>query len=359
MNATETIRGARLLRGSLIAALVIGVGAVVTWGFIRSHNELASEAERERPIKAPLKISSENGAPVIKLDPDTERRNGIETSTLTSAQHAVQVRAYGSVLDLARLTELSNSYASAKAQLQTAQAKIEASRAEAERSRKLFENSTAASLKEVQAAQAAFGIDKAAVAAAESQVRTLAATADQEWGLVLGTSLIDGSAMVTRLIERRDFLLQVTLPPDVFVSKAPATATLQIDRKTRATITFVSPATRTDPKIQGVSFFYIASAESGVLPGMNVLAFLPSGITVEGVVVPAAAVVWLRGRAWIYRRTSSDMFTRVDVSTDQPAPGGGYIVEGLPQNVQIVTQGAQSLLSEEFRAQFQIGGVQK
>jgi hypothetical protein len=165
--------------------------------------------------------------------------------------------------------------------------------------------------------------------------------------------------MITRLIERQDFLLQVTLPPGISIVSPPAVATEQLAKGARAEITFVSPATRTDPKIQGISFFYIAPAGSGVMPGMNVLVFLPSGMTVEGVTVLAAAIVWWQDRAWVYRRTSPDTFTRAEISTELPAPGGGYIVKTWPKETQIVTRGAQLLLSEEFRAQIQVGEDKK
>jgi hypothetical protein len=95
------------------------------------------------------------------------------------------------------------------------------------------------------------------------------------------------------------------------------------------------------------------------MPGMNVLAFLPSGMTVEGVTVPAAAIVWWQDRAWVYRRTGANTFTRAEISTDLPAPGGGYMVKTLPKETQIVTRGAQLLLSEEFRAQIQVGEDKK
>ena len=39
---------------------------------------------------------------------------------------------------------------------------------------------------------------------------------------------------------------------------------------------------------------------------------------------------------------------------DEPAPGGGYIVAGMPPDVEIVSSGAQLLLSEEFRSQIQV-----
>ena len=47
---------------------------------------------------------------------------------------------------------------------------------------------------------------------------------------------------------------------------------------------------------------------------------------VEGVAVPASAVVWWQGRAWIYQRTGASSFTRMTIATDLPAPDGGYIV---------------------------------
>jgi hypothetical protein len=215
------------------------------------------------------------------------------------------------------------------------------------------------SLAQLETAQASFRIDQAAVEAAESQVRTLAATAAQEWGSVLAKSLADRSPMVAGLIERRDFLLQVTLPPGVSLPKPPPAATVQSSKDARTAITFVSPATRTDPKIQGVSFFYTVSAESGLLPGMNVLAFLPSGVSVDGFSIPPEAIIWWQDRAWIYQRTDAESFARIEVSTELSTPGGGYIVRDLPNNAEIVTRGAQLLLSEEFRAQIQVGEDKK
>jgi hypothetical protein len=339
----------------LVAAAVVAFGALMGWGFLAGRNEAAIEAERERAIKVPIRVSSENGEPVITLDADTQQRSGIETAALPSAPHQEELRAYGMVLDVARLTELSNNYANAKAQVQTAQAKLAMSKPAFERAQKLFSEPHVVSQAQLQAAEAAFGTDQASLAAAEAQVRALTATAYQEWGSVLGKSLVDESPMITRLIERQNFLVQITLPPGVILPVPPATASIEAGKAARAKITFVSPATRIDPKIQGVSFFYTAAAESGVLPGMNVLAFLPSGRSIEGVTVPASAIVWWQGRAWVYRRTGRDTFIRVEIATDLLAPGGGYFVKDVPKDAEIVTRGAQLLLSEEFRAQIQVG----
>src|SRR5579859_1118565 len=339
---------------ALVAVAIVALGALMAWGFLAGRHEAAEEAESEQTIKVPVRVSSENGEPVIAVDAETQKRSGIETASLPSAPFQEQVRAYGMVLDVARLTELSNNYANATAQVETARAKLAMSQPAYERAQKLFNETHVVSQAQLQAAEAAFGTDQASLAAAQAQVRTYTATAYQEWGSVLGKSLVDGSPTITRLIERQDFLLQITLPPGVVLKTAPAKASIEVGKGGRAAITFVSSATRIDSKIQGVRFLYTAAAESGVLPGMNVLAFLPSGTSVEAAAVPASSVVWLQGRAWVYRRTGQDKFARMEIATDQPARGGGYIVKDMPKDAQVVIRGAQLLLSEEFRAQIQV-----
>jgi hypothetical protein len=348
----------QLLRRLIAVFVAACLGVGIIWGFIAGRTEAAREAQREKPVKSALRISSENDEQVITLDADAQQFNGIQSVIVTPAPYQDRVRAYGTIVDLARLTDLSNGYQNAIASLQSARAKLAASRPAMQRAQTLNRDK-AVSEAAVQAAQATFGADQAVEVSAESQVRTLSATAQQEWGSVLGKALIERSPVITRLIERQDVLLQITLPPGISVAMPPQTATIATVNGLQAQIKFLSAATRTDPKIQGISYFYIAAADSGVLPGMNVLAFMPTGKIVEGVTIPDTAIVWWQDRAWVYRRRAPDKFTRVSIATDLPAPGGGYITESLPIHAEIVTQGAQTLLSEEFRAQIQVLGEDK
>jgi hypothetical protein len=77
------------------------------------------------------------------------------------------------------------------------------------------------------------------------------------------------------------------------------------------------------------------------------------------ITIPASAIVRWQDKAWVYRRIDPERFARTEIATDLPAPGGSYIVAGLPGGVEIVTRGAQLLLSEEFRAQIQVGEDKK
>jgi multidrug efflux pump subunit AcrA (membrane-fusion protein) len=339
----------------LIAAVaVLFVGGLVTWGFIASRGEAAHEAEREQPIRAPQRVSTQNGEPVITLDTAAQRNSGITTGRLNNARHPQSLRAFGTVLDLHALTDLSNQSANARAQVETSRAKLAASQTAFERAQELYKDQQNMSAAQLQAAEATFRTDQAGLAAAQSQLRTLAVTAQLNWGPTLSHALLNATPLLTRLTTRRDILLQVTLRPGQAVTPPPADAWVELDDGSRRPLVLVSAATKTDPRIQGVSFFFSVPATSGLLPGMSVVAFVPTSRTVEGVVVPPSAIVWAQGGAWAYFRTGPNTFARRAVPTDLPAPAGGYVMPGQADNVEVVIQGAQMLFSEEFRAQAQV-----
>jgi len=344
-----------MLRRAIAALIVVGAGVAVVWGFMEGRNERAIEAAREAPIKAPLRVSVVAGEPTITLDAAAQQSGGVQTIALQNVARQNQVQAYGTVLDLQALTELSNSYTSTRAQLQTAQAKLAASRAAFERAQRLYRDQQNVSAAQLQTAEAAFRVDEANVAAAEAQLQNLASSATQQWGSVIGRALVDRTPMLLRLLQRQDVLVQVTLPPGEYLADPPKAALAQAGNAVPAKLEFVSPAPRTDSRIQGISYFYSAPARSGLLPGMNVVVMLSSGKATNGVLIPGSAVVWSEGRAWAYFRTGEQTFARREVATAAPSADGGYIVGGVLPETQVVAQGAQLLLSEEFRSQIQVG----
>ena len=347
----------RRLVHTLFAVLAIaGLAALTTWGFIQGHAELVRDAEGEQPIKAPPRVSFENGETAIKLEAAAQQQSGLRTVELQKTQHHEQMRAYGSVLDVQPLLDLHNNYALAKAQVDATRAKLDASSAEFEREDKLFKTRmSVVTLDKLQTAEAAFHTDESALASAKAQLRTVEDTAKQSWGPVLGQPLGEENETLARLVQRRDYLVQVTLSPGVLIDGPPQTATIQLENGHRQEIHFISPATKANSSIQGVSLFYTLPASSELLPGMNVLALLLLASTVEGVIVPKDAVVWWQGRAWVYVRTSPSTFARRAIAADYPLPQGEYLDRALPGGAEVVVQGAQMLLSEEFRAQIQVG----
>lgn len=337
----------------VVCLLALGVAGWKVTSELRQTDpdDERSQAAKPSPNRAGPSRGEGADPASVRLSPDQQKQIGLETALLKAEPHREQLRAYGTVLDIARITELTNNNANAKAQLQTAQAKFEVAKSAFDRIKNLVESS-ALPKKEAEVAEGTFRTDQAALAAAESQVKTLAATAQQEWGPVIGKGIIERSPEVVRLIERDQFLIQVTLSPGASLAEPPRAALAQAPtRDANIDLQFVSPATRTDARIQGLSYFFAAPGDSGLLPGMSTIVYVPSGKTYEGVFVEDAAIVRWQGRSWVYLRTGPDTFKRHPISTDQPVSDDDYVVRDIPAGSEIVMRGAQILLSEEAKSE--------
>ena len=337
-------------RAALAVLAAAALGGIAAYGLIESRGEAAHDPRQERGTEAARPAPEDDAGGVITLDAAAEQTDGIKTVVLHNAPHQQQLRAYGAVLDATALSDLANRRAEAKAQLDIAQAKLAASRAAFERAQKLFHDRQNISAAELQVAEAAFRVDEAGLAAAQSRLQTVAITARQSWGPTLGQAVIDAAPLLQRLIGRQDVLIQVTLRPGQAIAEPPADASVTLDDGSRAPLHFIAAATKTDPRLQGRSFFFTAPGDSGLLAGSSLIALLPAGPPVEGAEVPASSIVWREGHAWAYFRTGPGSFARRAIATDRRASdGGGYIVRGIPDNSVVVVTGAQMLLSEEFR----------
>jgi hypothetical protein len=336
----------------IVLALGAGLGSLLPT--LLAPGKAEDEDKAKSALGPPSRVTVKDGVTVLTLSAADRQDSGIETARPSPSPAQEPVVGYGTVLDAAPLTELSNRYLEAESQVQTAGARLAVSRGAFERATLLYKDRQNISSAQLEGAQGSFEVDKAALEAARSRLTSVAASARQAWGSVLGAALIDRAPLMTRLIERADYLVKVTLPPGAAVARPPETAIARLNGATQMQLTFVSPATTIDPRVQGISYLYRAAAEAALLPGLNLEVRLLTEAVERGVVVPESAVVWLQGQAWIYLRTDPDTFVRREIALDRPGPDGGYIVTGLPADAEIAVRGAQMLLSEEFRAQVPI-----
>ncbi len=342
------------LKSIMLIVLAGGIGALLMWTFMKGHKGFATEQDSAPPVKEAAGASTQGSKSVLTLDKDAQIKGGIVVAPLETISHQEEVQAYGVVVELQDLADLYGNYSAAKAQVKKMQASLEASRKDYERVKTLYEDNKNVSEKAFQAAEATWRSDEASARAAQDALHSLEATARQRWGGVLAKWLFEVSPAFDRLIKQEDVLIQITLPSDVQISSAPQTAWVEAADGKRTSAEFLSLSPRTDPRLQGMSFFYLVPAQTpGLLPGMNVLAYLPVGPPVQGVVVPASATVWWQGKVWTYMQKEPEHFVRREVSTEAPVKDGWFVVKDLSAGDRLVVSGAQLLLSEEFHSQIQ------
>lgn len=335
--------------------VLMGIVLLSVWAFIEGRREVAMEQERERPVNAPLRVSYKDNEAVITLDKETVERSGIAVSVFKQIFHRAEVRAYGMVEDVQDLIDLRNGYITAKAQLEKSEAVLEASRREYERLEALNKDNKTISDKNLQAAKALYLSDRSGVLSANEALLVMEYKIQQQWGKGVSEALLGNSSLIDRFIRQEDLLIRVTLPADIHIVSFPQTALIQI-ADSLASASLLSPAPQTDQRIQGISLFYTMPVKgTGLIRGMNVTAYIPLGPESKGLIVPRSAIVWRDGNAWVYVEEEKGKFVRHEIQTDNPVEKGFFVSKGIMPGDRLVTKGAQSLLSEEFRTMIQVG----
>ncbi len=343
----------RDLKWTLGGALAILAAVLLIWtavGHLARASGQGKDKEEERPIETPSRVSVQNGETVVTLDAATQGRLGLTLATLEALSIRQQLRTSATVLPVDDLTSLRDAYVVARSKLEKARVNVDVSRKEYERLKSLYQNDQNSSLKALEVTQAALSTDQADADTAERQLALQESIAQQRWGKIVASWIAGGSPSLQRILDQRDLLVQVTLPPGN-ASAAPQTASLQVPGAGIVRATLVSTFPRVDPRIQGTTLLYLTTAHPGLTPGLNLVARLSLGQLMRGIVVPEAAVVWWQGRAWVYQQTSPERFVRREVPTEDPLEKGWFVGTGFSAGDKLVVGGVQMLFSEEFRSQ--------
>ena len=283
----------------------------------------------------------------VVMDKEACEKAGIVSAPLRRISRARQSEAYGRVLSLKGLADLRRSYVLAVARVENAKAKLRVSKVEYKRLKSLYSQNQSSSLKNLQLAESLRSQDQVNLETARTRRRLLAGTALQQWGKVIADRLSTGDRFYWRLMERRDLLLLVSLPPGEDISPMPREVTIQPPGKARLAARYVSASPRTDPQIQGLSYFYTVSTKSGQLrTGMNLAVFVPKGQPVDGFLIYSRAVVWQNGQPLVFVQSGEGRFTARPVATNMPVKAGYLVRAGFSASDRVVVTGAQALLSE-------------
>ena len=319
---------------------------LVVSGCNRSASKGPEEEEAGPTSKSPAELSWADGQAILTLETVPQKRLGLVTTPLAASAERFEITAPAVILSVQDLVSSRNGYVAAQVQLAKSRADTDVAGAEYSRLKTLFGQNQNASEKSLQAAEAVSKARDADLAAAEQQVTLDEAAIRQVWGKVVTKWIVEDSTELRQVLNQRQMLVQVTLPSIESV-ELPQKVSLELPDSTRTEATFVSPVPRADPRIQGKSYLYVGSSESGLPPGTNLLAHLAVGARMAGVIVPSSAVVWSEGKAWVFQQTAQDRFIQRPLATNLPVENGYFVASGFQAGDKVVTQGAQALLSQE------------
>jgi membrane fusion protein, multidrug efflux system len=345
--------------------IIIGLQAfliiVLFWVLVfygKDEYDAYNQAQEEE-VATPNRVSQNQGATVVTLSQEAQSQSDIKTEKITSGKHQNTLAALGQVLNIDTLIELRTRYLNAKANASIARASLTNSQQDFQRMQALNKDDKNVSDHAVLVAQAAFKADQAKVQAAETEANNLRDTMRQTWGSTLAdeASKENVSPNLQALLQHREVLVLITLPLDNGTPKAGESISVTPTGSNNKAITanYLAAAPLTDATIQGKTYYYRASADvlrAGMRVNVQLKDSSQSEKAVTGFVVPAKAVVWYGGKAWVYKKQDKTQFVRLPISVDSPSNGGWFNQsKQLNSGDELVVNGAQLLLSEEFKYQ--------
>jgi hypothetical protein len=312
----------------------------------KASHPRADEEKDDKPITSSAAQVSRDAAGnvVVAMGPPAQKEIGITTEILKPIVRPVEVEAYGFVLDPTPFSKLN-------ADLTSAQAALDSSGAQYRRTKRLYAEQKNASLRDLQSAEATYLNDKAHVEALEQQLR------DAWGGQIAQIDSRTRGELINALIDRRQAIARVTAPIGEALHSPPDRVDVFVlgheQQPLHARAVYDAPTI--NPQMQGQTFLLLIGTQSfPIRPGTAVSALLPTSAKFkQGVMVPRTAVVRFAGKEWIYREFAGDRFARREIVSAQLAAEGYFITENLAPGTQIVLTGAQTLLSEELKAQIQ------
>ena len=334
-----------------IAHLLLTTGVVLglcwtLWVGVRKQQERPGPDEGAEVEKVAGAEEEKPEDYVVKLEKEKWQALDLDKSEPEKTELKPQRLAFGRVLDPTPIVTLDG-------ELAAAEAALAASRAEHERTQGLFKNGENLARKTLETAEAQFRGD-------EIKADGLRRSARLEWGPEFAA--LDAAArreFVEHLVRGETSLIRVDiLPGDALAEQPKSARVLVLGREAQPVETqSITPAADVDTKTQAQGFILrVEKAPFPLRPGMALTAWLELGETPRaGFAIPRAAILRHDGRAWVYVQEEEEKFVRKPVTLDTPLDGerGWFVAEGggIKADDLLVVTGAQSLLSEELKAQ--------
>lgn len=290
----------------------------------------------------------------VRIDDEISEYAGIAFHELTTITFFPEFKAYAEVVDLRPMLNLRSRYQQTASAVRVANVALQSAKQELSRLNLLAKSTGSIASKKVVYAQAAQNEASAKLAGLQIELQAINDEAVQSWGeTITGWLLKNDSTEWQRLLKNKDSLLLVTLAADN--SLPSETSFIRVSRDGQRDHArksyYVSSALTTDKLFQGETYFF-KTATGKLRTGMRLDAWIAEGDeSLQGVFIPEQAIVWHQGQAWVYIEIDENLYQRKPVKNSLVTAGGVFMQQELVVGDALVIDGAQMLLSEEFKWQ--------
>jgi len=333
------------LRTTLLLLQAAAIIALVWTLALFGRDEFQTAEEQDSITTPQARVEGDR----VVIAAEAQGAAGIAVQRPAPAEYRAAQRYFGVVADPRTLVESRQRYLALGSQMAGVEALLAQRRADLARVQGLFNEGRNATARELEAAQAAMAGEEQRLNALLAERRAVVDGLRVVWGEALAERPGDAGTLLARAAAREVELIQFVLPPGSDPAATGWRVNVAAAEGAGTPARLVGRSPQAIPGLQGDTWL-LAVPPAGLPAGARVRVLADSAQAVRGVRVPPSAVVRFGGKAWVYVRVAPDRFERRAMPTDR-ALGDGLFTDTLAPDAQLVTSGAQLLLSEEFKFQ--------
>ena len=193
----------------------------------------------------------------------------------------------------------------------------------------------------------------------KNDISNIIINTEHKWGEFFSKHISLAKNIVAKnLFNNKYRLINITIPSAKLAEEMPKIIKVFLSRDSKNVYKakFISDAPSSNISLQGKSFFYVIENNDFNL-GSKIKADITkinNQVTQKKLFIPSKSVVWSNGKPWVFIKKVDDegVFLRKPLIDPLETENGWIILEkNLKKNELVVVDGAQLLLSEEFKYQ--------
>lgn len=338
----------------VISVLAVVVALYFVLPFINERNQPAIDViEHSDDDEDEDNSLTHHSALSVELSEAAQKMAAIKSQTLMESFFTPEMRAVAVVMPTQDMRLARSRCTELEMNQRLAQVNEQGMSKELSRLKTLQQATGSVASKEVHFAQTNLTQAQAEVEAKLKLVNNCHAEIRHQWPQPIADWVIKGSDEFNLLMAREHTLLKVTLPVNQSLNQKVSTIRWQQNNQpdTVGQAQLVAAAFAADPVLSGETWYFL-NKSAHLREGVKLQVWVPNSDTaLSGVIIPYQSIIWYAGQSWAYLRLDDERFQRISLMNGIESVAGVFLQHGIYPGDEIVTAGAQTVLSEEFKWQ--------
>ncbi len=294
-----------------------------------------------------------DGFKALQLDEEIIIASGIKSEQVERMFFKPEAIAYAEVIDVSVLVSLKNEFERVLAEQNILVSDLNNHNKILQRSEALHK-AKSISARDLDKSRADRDLKSSQLRAVNTHLASIKYKARSSWGEKIASFLFDENMRsdFDSLATNEKKLILLSLQKNKSLDYQNQSVFISHSRKRELAMmaSYLDDANHVSNPLYGESYLYLLESKK-IRTGMKLFAWIDENSDdIEGLFIPESAVIWYANEPWIYLKRDESLFIRKPLGNGRKINEGWLLEdEHLVSDDLVVTQGGQTLLSEEFK----------